>query len=215
MWQWNAMDLHLSWRIILRSIFVDSPGVYQFRCWVADRLLAAEGTKRSKSWYVVHQFVSGASRARHTCIPFAHMDVFVFSCRHRCVYIYYICMWIYIIYTHAYTYAIYYIYILFVCLFIYLLFADRHDMPMQVMRSYKRSSDSGCWGMATYLLAVLGTAVMTNQLILLQRGTGWVSEGQSWAVLAMFAGTVTCLHSWLLVSCWRWGRMCLNEGQQL
>jgi len=49
-----------------------------------------------------------------------------------------------------------------------------------------------CWvadRMATYLLAVLGTAVMTNQLILLQRGTGWVSEGQSWAVLAMFAGT--------------------------
>ena len=126
MWQWNAMDLHLSWtRIILRSIFVDSPGVYQFRCWVADRLLAAVGTKRSKSWYVVHHFVSGrASRARHTCIPFAHMDVFVFSCRHRCVYIY-ICMWLYLMYTHAYTYAIYiYIVCLFVCLFIYCLQID-------------------------------------------------------------------------------------------
>eukprot|EP00435_Cladocopium_sp_Y103_P069780 s120_g33.t4 len=43
--------------------------------------------------------------------------------------------------------------------------------------------------MATYLLAVLGTAVMTNQLSLLLRGTGLVSEGQSWVVLAMFAGT--------------------------
>jgi hypothetical protein len=157
-------------------------------------------------------------RAQDTHVYLLH--TWMFLCFHAdtgvYIYIYYICMWIYIIYTHAYTYAIYYIYIyLFVCLFIYLLFADRHDMPMQVMRSYKRSSDSGCWGMATYLLAVLGTAVMTNQLILLQRGTGWVSEGQSWAVLAMFAGTVTCLHSWLLVSCWRWGRMCLNEGQQL
>lgn len=49
-----------------------------------------------------------------------------------------------------------------------------------------------CWvadRMATYLLAVLGVAVMTNQLILLQRGTGWVSEGQSWVALGMFAGT--------------------------
>ena len=71
--------------------------------------------------------------------------------------------------------------------------------------------------MATYLLAVLGAAVMTNQLILLLRGTGWVSEGQSWVVLAMFAGAVTCLHlPSLLVSCWYFrGRTCLNEGQQL
>ena len=123
MWQWNAMDLHLSWRIILRSIFVDSPGVYQFRCWVADRLLAAEGTKRSKSWYVVHHFVSGrASRARHTCIPFAHMDVFVFSWRHRCVCIYiYVYVNIYYVYTCIHICYIIYINIvcLFVCLFIY------------------------------------------------------------------------------------------------
>ena len=85
-------------------------------------------------------------RAQDTHVYLLHTWMFLCFHADTGVYIYILYMYvnIYYLYTCIHICYIIYIYCLFVCLFIYLLFADRHDMPMQVMRSYKRSSDSGC-----------------------------------------------------------------------